>query len=91
LLRDDRPFFSGTTSLGEETEMAVICELLDDCGFFRKYQPKEEMACRHFIQEYCRGTRMAECKRRKHFQQHGTQPSDDMMPTGKNILVQQKS
>jgi len=91
LLRSAPPFFSGTTSLGKETKVAAICELLDDCGFVKKYQPTEEMACRYFVQEYCRGTRMAECKRKEYFQQHGTQPSDEIMPTGKNILVRQKS
>jgi hypothetical protein len=83
-------FLSGRTSLRKETAVALKCNLLDDCGFIKKYQPTEDMACRWFIQEYCRGTRMAKCKRKEYFQQRGTQPSDDMMPSGKNAPRQHK-
>ena len=65
--------------------MALKCELLDRCGFFKKYQPIEELACKWLVQEYCQGTRMDECRRKEYLQRHGKLPSDDMMPSGKNV------
>lgn len=68
--------------------MAVKCSLLDDCGFLKKSGRTDDMGCTWFIREYCRGPRMAECRRRKHFYEHGMLPSDDMLPTG-GILTRQ--
>lgn len=61
------------------------CELLDKCGFFRKYQESQDMACRSFIKGYCKGDKMDDCERKKYRAQHGTAPDDDMMPTGQMI------
>ena len=69
--------------------MALECELLESCGFFNKYQPTEEMACRWFIQEYCRGPRMVKCRRMAYRLQHGTSPPDDMLPSGRMIAPKQ--
>jgi hypothetical protein len=62
--------------------MAQECELLKECGFLRKYQNINPFACKGFIKKYCRGPRMPECKRMQYSLEHGTQPSDDMLPTG---------
>jgi hypothetical protein len=65
--------------------MAQECELLEKCGFFQKYQASKDLVCKGFIIEYCKGPKMQECKRLEYRQQHGSPPSDDMMPSGKMI------
>jgi hypothetical protein len=61
------------------------CELLDTCGFFKKYQRKKELACKGFLMQYCKGTKMSECKRKEYRQRYGKPPVDDMMPNGMMI------
>ena len=60
----------------------ITCELLEKCGFFKKYQNSIDLACRGFIRLYCKGERMIECKRMEYRSQHGTPPTDDMLPSG---------
>lgn len=62
--------------------MSQECELLETCGFFKKYQATKDLVCKGFIQQYCCGPKMNECKRKQYRQEHGSPPSDDMMPTG---------
>lgn len=59
------------------------CELLDGCGFFKKYMDTNEMICQGFIQRYCKGSRMESCERKKYRKEHGEPPVDDMMPNGR--------
>ena len=66
--------------------MTEQCELLDKCGFFKKYQEVNDLACRGFIHRYCKGKEMNQCKRKEFRLKHGTPPSDDMMPSG-NMYV----
>jgi hypothetical protein len=63
-------------------QTAMKCELLEKCGFFKKYQGTIDLACRGFIRMYCKGDKMNECKRMEYRKQHGAPPIDDMMPTG---------
>jgi hypothetical protein len=65
--------------------MSRECDLLEKCGFFKKYQPTRDLACRGFIQQYCRGPKMNECKRKQYRRNHGISPSDDMMPNGQTM------
>ncbi|MEW5948151.1 MAG: hypothetical protein AB1711_01915 [Thermodesulfobacteriota bacterium] len=58
------------------------CELLEKCGFFKKYQGAKDLACRGFINQYCNGPKMNECKRKEYRKKHGTPPPDDMLPNG---------
>ena len=58
------------------------CEMLVKCGFFKKYQPSKDLACRGFIKQYCKGPKMKDCRRLKYRQEHGVPPSDDMLPSG---------
>lgn len=62
--------------------METRCELLDTCGFFRKYGETKDLACRGFAHTYCTGPKMNECKRKEYRKVHGTPPPDDMMPNG---------
>ncbi|MBN1824907.1 MAG: hypothetical protein JW958_01490 [Candidatus Eisenbacteria bacterium] len=62
--------------------MEQACELLETCGFFKKYETANALACRGLIQQYCKGSKMDQCKRKEYRQQHGQPPSDDMMPSG---------
>lgn len=39
------------------------CELLDRCGFFKKYQGTLDLACRGFIHAYCEGPKLDICER----------------------------
>ena len=66
------------------------CELLETCGFFKKYQNSIEMACRGFINTYCHGFMMNECKRKQYRFKYGKPPSDDMMPTGQMMSDEEK-
>jgi hypothetical protein len=61
------------------------CELLEKCGFFKKYQSTKELACKGFIAQYCKGGKMADCKRLEYRRQNGVPPHDDMLPTGQII------
>jgi hypothetical protein len=58
------------------------CELLSTCGFFRKYNETRDLECEGFIRLYCKGPKMAQCKRKAYLEEHGTPPSDDMLPSG---------
>jgi len=66
------------------------CELLDKCGFFLKYRETLNLACRGFIQTFCEGERMDECKRKEYRLKHGTPPADDMMPSGQMVPEEYK-
>lgn len=63
------------------------CEKLETCGFFKKYQDSKSLACKGFINQYCKGSKMDDCKRKQYFEEHGKLPSDDMMPNGAMIKV----
>ena len=67
--------------------MDTNCELLEKCGFFRKYRETKDLACRGFLHMYCQGPKMIECKRKEYRRQHGAAPPDDMMPNGMMIAV----
>ncbi|MBN2363883.1 hypothetical protein JXL83_07105 [candidate division WOR-3 bacterium] len=65
--------------------MEQTCELLEKCGFFRKYQDVENEICEMLIAEYCKGSMMNECKRKEYRQKNGVPPSDDMLPDGEML------
>ena len=65
--------------------MTQECEKLKTCGFFSKYGEIKDLACRGFVNQYCKGDKMDQCKRKEYSRKHGESPSDDMMPTGHNI------
>ena len=67
--------------------MPQECEKLTMCGFFKKYGEVKDLACRGFINQYCLGDKMNECKRKEYSKKHGQAPSDDMMPTGHKIFL----
>jgi len=67
------------------------CELLETCGFFKKYQNSLDMACKGFLKSYCLGPRMDECKRKEFRKANGHPPVDDMLPTGQMMPEQYKS
>lgn len=58
------------------------CELLPNCGFFKKYEGTLDLACRGFMSSYCRGPKQADCERRKFRARTGERPDDDMLPSG---------
>ncbi len=61
------------------------CELLQTCGFFRKYQDTLNMACRGFIKSHCKGPKVAECERKRYRMEHGGPPVDEMLPSGQML------
>lgn len=65
--------------------MTQECELLTTCGFFKKYQVTQDLACKGFISKYCKGPQMIQCKRKEYRETYGTPPPDDMLPSGKMI------
>ncbi|KKS75629.1 MAG: hypothetical protein UV46_C0015G0005 [Candidatus Gottesmanbacteria bacterium GW2011_GWC2_42_8] len=67
--------------------MAQECELLPKCGFFRKYQATKDLACKGFIQMYCKGSMVNDCKRMEFRKKNGVPPVDEMMPNGAMIKV----
>ena len=60
------------------------CELLADCGFYKKYRITRELG---LFQLYCKGPKMIECERKKYHQKNGNPPTDDLMPSGKVIVT----
>ena len=68
--------------------MENTCELLEKCGFFKKYQSTKDLACKGFIAQYCKGDKMNECKRLEYRKKNGVPPTDDMMPSGHIIMAQ---
>ena len=67
--------------------MARECELFEKCGFLKKHYATKELACKGFILQYCRGPKLDQCKRKAYLQEHGTPPSDDMLPSGQTVAV----
>ncbi|MBN1942714.1 MAG: hypothetical protein JW849_05400 [Phycisphaerae bacterium] len=65
--------------------MAQDCELLSKCGFFKKYGASKELACKGFVQQYCKGPKQNDCERKKYRLQNGKPPADDMMPSGQTM------
>jgi len=66
--------------------MSQECELLANCGYFKKYQNTKEVLCQGFIRQYCRGPLQVECKRMEYRKERGTPPPDEMMPSGHMTL-----
>jgi hypothetical protein len=62
--------------------MTKECELLATCGFFKKYQETNDLACKGFIQRYCKGPQMDQCKRKEYHNKYGRSPSVNMLPSG---------
>ena len=58
------------------------CDLLEKCGFFKKYQLTKELACKGFIRQFCQGEHQNTCQRKAYRLEHGTPPPEDMMPNG---------
>jgi hypothetical protein len=63
------------------------CENLQVCGFFKKYMDTKKLACQGFINQYCRGDKQGDCKRKGYKKEHGTAAPDDMLPSGQMIAV----
>ncbi len=61
------------------------CELLETCGFFKKYEASLDLACRGFIKSYCKAEKMDECARKLYRKGHGQPLRDDMMPSGQDM------
>jgi hypothetical protein len=66
--------------------MSEECELLENCGFVKKYHDSKDLAVKGFISMYCKTEKQAECKRKEYRAKEGMPPLDDMMPTG-HIMV----
>jgi hypothetical protein len=58
------------------------CEMIDKCGFLIRYRPTNELACRGFVNRYCKGEMKELCKRKAYKLTNGTPPPDNMLPTG---------
>ena len=71
--------------------MSEDCELLANCGYFRKYQNTKEVLCQGFIRQYCKGPMQVECKRMEYRKQHGAPPPDEMMPSGHMTVAEAKN
>lgn len=63
----------------------VECELLETCGFFKKYNDTLNLACRGFVKTYCKGPKMDECLRKEYRLKNGHPPTDAMLPTGQKM------
>lgn len=61
------------------------CENLDNCYFFIEYSENPDVDCTEIIKVYCRGPKMAECKRKEFKDKNGYPPPPDMMPDGQTI------
>ena len=61
------------------------CENLDDCYFFIEFGENPDVDCEEIIQLYCKGPKMAECKRKEFKDQQGYPPPPDILPDGTSI------
>jgi hypothetical protein len=61
------------------------CELLEECGFFKKYRQYDDEACEELIAQYCKGSMKAGCKRKEYRNKNGHPPPADMLPDGEMI------
>ncbi|MDP2167068.1 MAG: hypothetical protein Q8J64_01915 [Thermodesulfovibrionales bacterium] len=64
------------------------CELLENCGFFKKYAAVNEKACANYRETYCegKGPVRKECRRKQYRDAHSAPPPDDMLPNGKMLF-----
>lgn len=58
------------------------CELLEQCGFFKKFMDSHQAACKGLIVQYCKGPKKDMCKRKVYKAKHGKPPVDEMLPIG---------
>lgn len=59
------------------------CELLDKCGFFKKFQGNDEVIKNGWIKMYCQSGEKSElCARKKIRKETGNPPPDNMAPNG---------
>lgn len=66
--------------------MSEYCELLEKCGFFRKFNESSEVVTEGWIKNFCENQEKSEkCERKKFRKSHGKPPADNMTPTGKII------
>ncbi|MDY6967633.1 MAG: hypothetical protein SVR08_03105 [Spirochaetota bacterium] len=63
------------------------CDLLSTCGFFKKHNETNELACQGLIAQYCKGPKMNQCKRKEYRDKHGSAPTDDMLPGGGTLKL----
>ncbi len=62
------------------------CELLEACGFFRRYRNELVPVCRRAIELYCRGSMQSGCARKAYRTRTWLMPQDSMMPSGTMLL-----
>ena len=61
------------------------CEHFQDCEFVLRHVARVKPHWDDFVSLYCNGDFQDVCKRRAWFKEHGTEPSPDLMPTGKTV------
>ncbi|MDQ7032909.1 MAG: methyl-accepting chemotaxis protein [Desulfonauticus sp.] len=61
------------------------CPRLDKCGFVKRYGNSKDKLVIGFVNSYCKGGLMDECKRKIYAEKHGHPPVDEMMPNGKMV------
>jgi len=61
------------------------CELKNQCKFFLKYCNRSSNVWQGMINIYCLGDTSYLCERRKYYYETGSQPSENLMPTGKQV------
>lgn len=60
--------------------MEKMCELFENCAFFKKYSQIMNRTCQGFIEEFCRGGESHKCKRKIFREKEGKAPPEDMLP-----------
>ncbi len=58
------------------------CPYFKYCGIIKKYGNSNSRVVKGFIALYCKNEKQNECKRLKYIIEHGTPPSDELMPNG---------
>lgn len=62
------------------------CELLERCGFFKKWASVNETACKGYKKMYCAAESPKVCRRKEYLTSRGEPPPDDMLPNGKILF-----
>ena len=65
--------------------MTPTCPYFGQCEFILIYISKVEPHWDDFVTHYCQGSFQELCKRKSWFNEHGTPPPVDLMPSGNRV------
>ena len=66
--------------------MQPVCENLDQCGYFQRFQNESNASYKIWVTIFCESREKARgCARRQHMEATGQTAPDNMTPTGRML------